>query len=80
MSAVSPKTSPTAFGAEMGQNMCSRMKCIKLSVDTSMPLLKGGGVEDISTEATLQGGFLPIFWDVPKSTMHAVSDIGTLAE
>ena len=24
----------------------------------------------VSTEATLQGGFLPIFWDVPKSTMQ----------
>ena len=34
----------------------------------------------ISTEATLQGGFLPVFWDVPKSTMHAVSDIGALVE
>ena len=34
----------------------------------------------VSTEATLQGGFLPIFWDVPKSTMHAVSDIGALVE
>ena len=30
----------------------------------------------VSTEATLQGGFLPVFWDVPKSDMHAVSDIG----
>ena len=28
----------------------------------------------------MQGGFLPIFWDVPKSTMHAVSDIGALVE
>ena len=27
----------------------------------------------VSTEATLQGGFLPVFWDVPKSIMHAVS-------
>ena len=34
----------------------------------------------VSTEATLQGGFLPVFWDVPKSTMHAVSDIGALVE
>ena len=34
----------------------------------------------VSTEATLQGGFLPIFCDVPKSTMHAVSDIGALVE
>ena len=33
----------------------------------------------VSTEATLQGGFLPIFWDVPKSTMHAVSDIGAFS-
>ena len=32
------------------------------------------------TEATLQGGFLPIFWDVPKSTMHAVSDVGAVVE
>ena len=37
-------------------------------------------MEDMSPEATLQGGFLPIFWDVPKSTMHAVSDIGALVE
>ena len=34
----------------------------------------------VSTEATLQEGFLPVFWDVPKSTMHAVSDIGALVE
>ena len=34
----------------------------------------------VSTEATLQGGCLPVFWDVPKSTMHAVSDIGALVE
>ena len=34
----------------------------------------------VSTEATLQGGFLPVFCDVPKSTMHAVSDIGALVE
>ena len=34
----------------------------------------------VSTEATLQGGFLPVFWDVPKSTMHSVSDIGALVE
>ena len=34
----------------------------------------------VSTEATLQGGFLPVFWDVPKSDMHAVSDIGALVE
>ena len=33
----------------------------------------------VSTEATLRG-FLPVFWDVPKSTMHAVSDIGALVE
>ena len=34
----------------------------------------------VSEEATLQGGFLPVFWDVPKSTMHAVSDVGALVE
>ena len=34
----------------------------------------------VSAEATLQGGFLPIFWDVPRSTMHAVSDVGALVE
>ena len=34
----------------------------------------------VSAEATLQGGFLPIFWDVPKSTMHAVSDVGAVVE
>ena len=27
----------------------------------------------VSTEATLQGDFLPVFWDVPKSDMHAVT-------
>ena len=32
----------------------------------------------VSAEATLQGGFLPIFWDVPKSTVHAVSDVGAV--
>ena len=34
----------------------------------------------VSTEATLQGGFLPVFWYVPKSNMHAVSDIDALVE
>ena len=34
----------------------------------------------VSTEATLQGGFLPVFWDIPKSNMHAVSDLGALVE
>ena len=34
----------------------------------------------VSAEPTLQGGFLPVFWDVPKSDMHAVSDIGALVE
>ena len=34
----------------------------------------------VSTEATLQGGFLPVLWDVPNSQMHAVSDIGALVE
>ena len=34
----------------------------------------------VSTEATLQGGFLPVFWDVLKSHMHAVSEIGALVE
>ena len=34
----------------------------------------------VSEETTLQGGFLPVFWDVPKSTMHAVSDVGALVE
>ena len=34
----------------------------------------------VSTEATLQGRFLPVFCDVPESTMHAVSDIGALVE
>ena len=34
----------------------------------------------VSTEATLQGGFLPVFWDVSERTMHAVSDIGALVE
>ena len=34
----------------------------------------------VSEEAALQGGFLPVFWDVPKSTMHAVSDVGALVE
>ena len=26
------------------------------------------------------GGFLPVFWDVPKSEMHAVGDIGAMVE
>ena len=34
----------------------------------------------VSTEATSQGGFLPVLWDVPKSQMHGVSDIGALVE
>ena len=28
----------------------------------------------------LQGGFLPVFWDVPKSVMHAVSVFGALVD
>ncbi len=34
----------------------------------------------VSTDATLQGGFLPVFRDVLKSHMHAVSEIGALVE
>ena len=37
----------------------------------------------VSEEATLQEGFLPVFWDVQKSTTgttHAVSDVGALVE
>ena len=34
----------------------------------------------VSTEATLLGGFLALLWDVPKSQMHAVSDVGALVE
>ena len=34
----------------------------------------------VFTEATPQGGFLPLLWDVPRSQMHAVSDVGALVE
>ena len=34
----------------------------------------------VSPEATLEGGFLPVLWDLPRSQMHAVSDVGALVE
>lgn len=29
---------------------------------------------------TLCGGFLPVFWDVPRARMHAVGDIGSVVD
>ena len=34
----------------------------------------------VSTEATPQRGFLPVLWDVPRSKMHAVSDVAAMVE
>ena len=34
----------------------------------------------VSAEATPQGGFLPVLWDVPRSQMHAVRDVGAMVE
>ena len=30
----------------------------------------------VQQESPLPGGFLPIFWDVPRANIHAVEDIG----
>ena len=32
------------------------------------------------TENPLPGGFLPIFWDVPRANIHAVEDIGAVVD
>ena len=34
----------------------------------------------VPQERTLQGGFLPVFWDVPRADTHAVEDIGAVVE
>ena len=32
----------------------------------------------VTQERPLRGGFLPIFWDVPRANIHAVEDIGAV--
>ena len=34
----------------------------------------------VTHERTLRGGFLPVFWDVPRADMHAIEDIGAVVE
>ena len=34
----------------------------------------------VTHERPLRGGFLPVFWDVPRADMHAVEDIGAVVE
>ena len=34
----------------------------------------------VQQESPLPGGFLPIFWDVPRANMHAVEDIGAVVD
>ena len=67
----------TTLDAAAGLAQRQRWRLILLMVKTTADGWKYGRY--ISTEATVQGGFLPVFWDVPKSTI-AVSDIGALVE
>ena len=34
----------------------------------------------VPQERPLRGGFLPIFWDVPRANIHAVEDIGAVVD
>ena len=34
----------------------------------------------VTHEKPLRGGFLPVFWDVPRADTHAVEDIGAVVE
>ena len=34
----------------------------------------------VQQESPLPGGFLPIFWDVPRANIHAVEDIGAVVD
>ena len=34
----------------------------------------------VAQERPLRGGFLPIFWDVPRANIHAVEDIGAVVD
>ena len=34
----------------------------------------------VPPQKELLGGFLPVFWDVPRSRLHAVVDIGAVVE
>ena len=34
----------------------------------------------VTHEKPLRGGFLPVFWDVPRANTHAVEDIGAVVE
>ena len=34
----------------------------------------------VTQERPLRGGFLPIFWDVPRANIHAVEDIGAVVD
>ena len=32
----------------------------------------------VSSDEDLQGGFVPVFWDLPWANLHAVVDIGAV--
>ena len=34
----------------------------------------------VTHEKLLRGGFLPVFWDVPRASVHAVGDTGAVVE
>ena len=34
----------------------------------------------VTHEKTMRGGFLPVFWDVPRADTHAVEDIGAVVD
>ena len=34
----------------------------------------------VACDEDLQGGFLPVFWDVPRANLHAVVDIGAVVD
>ena len=34
----------------------------------------------VPQERPLQGGFLPVFWDVPRAKIHAVEDVGAVVD
>ena len=42
--------------------------------------LSGSLASTSQQERPLRGGFLPIFWDVPRANIHAVEDIGAVVD
>ena len=40
----------------------------------------GWNFKFVTHEKPLRGGFLPVFWDVPRADTHAVEDIGAVVE